>query len=204
MANTQSPRGFVPSRYSDGTPWNGQVSLYYLPSTDGNQINPGDVVKSDAGGDANGIPAVTKITNGTDVARGVVQGILTANPNQPSLVGTNLDLTVQNAPATKTRDYYLLVIDDPAVIFELQDDGITTANLVAASCNKNAAYTVTNPTAPQQNSASVLLSSSIDTTSTLPLKLRGLVQKPNNSFGAYANWLVSFNQHELLGNTSGV
>ena len=204
MANLVGPRGFVPSRYRDGSCWNGQVNMYYIPAADTNQYNPGDAVKSAAGGDANGIPQVVKITNGTDTARGVVFGCLVANPNLPSLVGTNLDLTVQNIPATKTKDYYVLVCDDPNVLYELQDDGITTANLVAASCNKNASYTVTNPTAPQQNSATVLLSSSINTTATLSLKLMGLVQKPNNAYGANATWLVMFNEHEFQGNTAGV
>lgn len=204
MANFVAPRGFVPSRYLDGSAWNGAVNMYVVLSTEGNQINPGDAVKSAAGADANGIPAVTKITNGTDTMRGVVIGCLIATPNNPSLVGTNLDLTVQNIPASKSRNYYVLVADDPTIIFEMQDDGITTANLVAANANKNASFTVTNPTAPSQNSASVILSSSIATNQALPLKLMGLVQKPNNAFGANATWLVRINQHELMGNTAGV
>lgn len=204
MANLVAPRGFVPSRYLDGSPWNGAVNMYVVLSTEGNQINPGDTVKSAANADANGIPAVTKITNGTDTARGVVISCLVANPNNPSLVGTNLDLTVQNIPASKSKNYYVLVADDPNILFEIQDDGITTANLVATSANKNASYTVTNPTSPQQNSASVILSSSIAVTQALPLKLFGLVQKPNNAFGANATWLVKLNQHELQGNTAGI
>lgn len=204
MANQKGPRGFVPSRYRDGSAWNGAVNMYYIPAADTNQYNPGDMVKSAAGGDANGIPQIVKITNGTDTARGVVFGCLLANPNQPSIQGTNLDLTVQNIPATKTKDYYVLVCDDPNVVYELQDDGITTANLVAASCNKNASYTVTNPTAPQQNSATVLLSTSIAVTATLPLKIIGLAQKPNNAYGAFATWLVMMNQSEFQGNTAGV
>jgi len=204
MANLIGPRGFVPSRYRDGSCWNGQVNMYYIPAADTNQYNPGDAVKSAAGGDANGIPQVVKITNGTDTARGVIFGCLVANPNLPSLVGTNLDLTVQNIPATKTKDYYVLVCDDPNVLYELQDDGLNPGTTVAAACNKNATYTVTNPTAPQQNSATVLNSASIAVTATLSLKLMGLVQKPNNAYGANATWLVMFNEHEFQGNTAGV
>ena len=205
MPNLVAPRGFVPSRYRDGSCWNGAVNMYFIPAADTNQYNPGDAVKSAAGGDANGIPQVAKITNGTDTARGVIIGILVANPGAPSLVGINLDLTVQNTPgAGKTHDYYVLVCDDQNVLFELQDDGITTANLVAASCNKNASFTVANPVSPRQNSATVLLSSSIAVTQALPLKLMGLVQKPNNAYGANATWLVMFNQHEFQGNTAGI
>jgi len=205
MANFVQPRGFVPARYMNGAAWSGGANMYYIPSTDTNQYNPGDVVLTAAvGADANGIPAVTKNTTGTGVVRGVVIGCLLAVPNQVSLVGTNLDLTVQNIPATKTRNYYVLVVDDPKVIFQIQDDGITTANLVAASVGLNASFTVTNPTAPAQNSATVLLSSSFAVTAGLTVKLFGLSQIPNNAFGANATWDVIFNQHEFQGNTAGV
>lgn len=204
MANFQAPRGFVPSRYRDGSMWSGQTNMYHIPSSDGNQYNPGDVVKSSANADANGIPDVTKITNGTDTARGVIFGVLAASPNLPSNQGFNLDLTVQNIPASKTRDYYVLVCDDPNVLYELQDDGLNPGNSIATNSNKNATYTVTNPTSPQQNSATVLNSASFATTATLSLKVMGLVQKPNNAFGAFATWLVMFNQHEFQGNTAGV
>lgn len=205
MANLKAPRGFVPTRYRDGTAWNGATNLYHIPSADTNQYNPGDVVLTAAtGADANGIPDVIKNTTGTGVVRGVVVGVLTGVPNLPSFQGTNLDLTVQNIPATKTKDYYVLVCDDPAVVYQIQDDGITTANLVAASVGLNASFTVTNPTAPQQNSASVLLSSSFATTAALTVKIIGLTQRPGNGFGAFATWDVVLNQHEFQGATAGV
>jgi hypothetical protein len=205
MANFVQPRGFVPVRYLNGAAWTGGGNMYYIPSTDGNQYNPGDVVLTAAvGADANGIPAVTKNTTGTGVVRGVLIGVLKANPNNPSLVGTNIDLTVQNIPASKTQAYYVLVVDDPKVVYQIQDDGITGANLVAASVGLNASFTVTNPTAPAQNSATVLLSSSFATTAGLTVKLFGLSQIPNNAFGANATWDVIFNQHEFQGNTAGV
>jgi hypothetical protein len=205
MANFVQPRGFVPVRYLNGAAWSGGGNMYYIPSSDTNQYNPGDVVLTAAvGADANGIPAVTKNTTGTGVVRGVLIGVLKANPNNPSLVGTNIDLTVQNIPAAKTQAYYVLVVDDPKVVYQIQDDGITTANLVAASVGLNASFTVANPTAPAQNSATVLLSSSFATTAGLTVKIFGLSQIPNNAFGANATWDVIFNQHEFQGNTAGV
>lgn len=202
MANLVGPRGFVPSRYLDGSRWTGACNLYVVQAAEPNQINVGDTVKSSANMDANGIPAVTKITNGTDTARGVVIGVLLATPNNPSLVGTVLDNSLQNIPAVKARDYYVMVVDDPSVLFEIQDDGLNL--LTVAAANKNASYTVTNPTAPQQNSASVLLTASVAVTQGLPLKLFGLVQRPDVSLAINAKWLVKLNQHELNGNTVGV
>lgn len=201
MANTIGPRGFVPSRYLDGSAWNGAVNLYWIPAADALVYSPGDAVKSLANADANGIPGVVKAA-GTDTVRGVIVGVQMANYNNTSLVGTSLDLTVQNIPAAKGKDYYVLVVDDPAVLFELQDDGL--AALTATSANKNASFTVANPTAPSQLSQSVLSTASVATTAALNLKIVGLAQKPNNAFGTYANWLVKFNQHELAGGTAGV
>lgn len=202
MANPIGPQGFKPSRYLNGAAWNGAANLYFIPSTDTNQFNVGDAVKSAANADPNGLPAVTKITNGTDTVRGVIIGCLRQTPNNPSLVGINLDLTIQNIPATKLQNYWVLVVDDPQILFELADDGL--AALTATAANKNASFTVANPTAPSQNSATVLSTASVATTQALNLRIFGLVQKPNNAFGVNAVWLVKFNQHELMGNTAGV
>jgi len=204
MANLNAPKGLVPSRYLDGSAWNGATNVYFIPQADTNQFNPGDAVKSAAVTDANFIPGVTKITNGTDTIRGVMVGVLSAGPGaQPSLVGTNLDLTIQNIPATKNQDYYILVVDDPSVLFEIQDDG--SAVLSTSQMSKNAAFTVTNPTSPQQNSATVLAVSSIATTQALPLRLMGAIQRADNDPTLVnAKWLVKINQHELQGNTAGI
>ena len=201
MANVNQPKGFVPSRYQNANPYTGAANLYCVPSSDGTQINVGDPVSTVAGSDANGIPYVTKAT-GTAGPRGVVVGVLPAGYNNPSLVGVNLDLTIQNIPATKTKAYYILVADDPDILFEVQDDGLSA--LTSTAANKNASFTVANPTSPGQNSASVLSTASIGTVNTLNLKLVGLVQKPNNTFGVNALWLVKWNLHEFNSPTVGV
>jgi len=201
MANVNQPKGFVPSRYQNGNPYNGASNVYCIPSTDGSIMSVGDAVKTAAGGDANGIPNIQKAT-GTDTVRGVIIGFLPPGMNNPSLVGVNLDLTLQNIPATKTKAYYALVVDDPEVLFEVMDDGLSA--LTQTSCNKNASFTVANPTSPAQNSASVLSTASIGTVNTLNLKLMGLVQKPNNTYGVNALWLVKWNLHEFNSPTTGV
>ena len=200
MPNINQPKGFVPSRYQNANPYTGAFNTYCIPSSDGNQYNVGDAVKTVVGGDANGIPNVTKAA-GTDTVRGVIVGYLPAGLNNPSLVGVNLDLSLQNIPATKTTAYSVMVADDPDILFEVQDDGLSA--LTQTSCNKNASFTVTNPTSPSQNSASVLSTASIGTVNTLNLKLLGLVQKPDNAYGVYAKWLVKFNLHELNGAAVG-
>jgi len=201
MANLNNPRGFVPIRYLDGNAWNGATNLYYIPSTDGSVYSPGDAVKSVALSDGNGVMGIQKAA-GTDTVRGVFLGFLQSPPYVGSLLAPTLDLTTQQIPATKLRAYYALVIDDPNVLFEMVDDGLSI--LTGTAVNKNASFTVANPTAPQQMSASVLTTASVATTQALNLKLMGLVQRDDNTFGQYAHWLVRFNQHELMGNTAGV
>lgn len=201
MANPTGPYGFEPIRYLNGASWNGAVNMYCIPSTDGSQYSPGDPVVSVAGADALGIPYVTKAT-GTATVRGVIVGVLATIPNNASIQGVTLDLASQGAPATKLRAYYVLVADDPKLVFKIKDDGL--AALTASAVGKNASFTVANPTSPQQNSASVLSTASVSTTNTLNLKILGLAQDGKTTFGAYADWLVMFNEHEFNGATSGV
>lgn len=197
MANIDNRRGFVPRRYRNGSAWNGATNIYVVFAGDVDQISPGDAVKSSLyGGDVNGIPAVTKAL-GTDAVRGVVVGVMAAAPNAPSLVGTALDLTLQNIPAIKTKDYYVMVVDDPAVVFELQDDGLMILPSVALT--KNASFTVANPIAPSQYSQSVLSAVSVGLALDLPLKIVGIVPRPDNALGLFCDYLVMFNQHELGG-----
>lgn len=201
MANKVAPHGFTPLRYLNGAPWTGACNMYYIPSTDGSMFSVGDAVKSAATGDANGIPGVQKAA-GTDTVRGVIIGCLNANPNDPSLVGSNLDLSLQNIPATKTKGYYVLVVDDPKVVYSIQDDGASA--LTATACNKNASFTVANPTSPAQVSQSVLGCATVNTTNSLNLKIMGLVQRADNAFGVNADWAVIFNLHELNGGTTAI
>lgn len=213
MANVVNPNGFSVLTSRVGGANTGQDNWYYIPQTDTSQYGIGDMVKVAAGGDANGVPAVQKAIGGsnTEWLRGVIVGVApTPNIGTPSLIGTPLALEITNIPATKTQGYYVLVNDDPNTVYEIQDDGL--AVLTAAACNKNAQFTVVNPTAPLQNSATVMQTSAAGggaapaVTATFPLKILGLVLRQNpaggNGFGAYARWMVKINTHDL--SASGV
>lgn len=202
MANIQAPFGARPVFQGDGSPWTGRTQMYYVPLADGTEIHPGDFVKSAANGDANGIPAVTKAAAGNTM-RGVMVAILPAAPNLPSLDGSTTNLAETYVPATKTHDYYILVADTPDLTYVMQGDA-AAGNQVATSCNKNADITVTVPNPERPYSATVISGASIAVTQALPLRLMGLAQVPNNSYGAFASWYVRINQHELQGNTAGV
>jgi hypothetical protein len=155
------------------------------------------VVKGYAGGDANGIPGVIKCTVGTETVRGVIVGVLPVPPLNNSIQAVTLALENTYIPASKSVNYYVLVADDPSIIFSIQDDGGNA--LTATSCNKNTTFTVANPGTLNQQSATVLNTTNVATTSTLNVKMMGLVLDPNNAFGIYADWQVCFNLHELGG-----
>lgn len=200
---TARPFGLQPIRTIDGNSFNFQVSSYMIPSADGSIYSIGDAVKSAANADTNGIPAVAKAV-GTDTLRGVVIGVINPFPNTPSIQGVLIDNTITSIPATKTKNYYVAVADDPSLIFAIQDDGITAGSLVAANANKNFSLTIANPANPQQDSATVMLSTSLATTAGLNMKAFGLQQIPGNVFGLFAIWLCKINQHEFQGNTAGI
>ena len=196
MANSNTPFGLQPTRSGDSNSYNAQTSLYSIPSTDGSAYYMGDPVMAAASGDANGVPNVKVLTAGTTPMRGVIVGVVPVYPGA-SIQGTPLQLENPTVPATKVAAWYVMVQDDPGTIFMIQDDGITTGSLVAASCNNNFSLTLTAGATVQAASATVILSSSFATTDSLNFKALGLAQIPGNIFGAYAKWLCRANLHEL-------
>lgn len=198
MANVNQPKGLWPTQYLNGAPWNGQARLYYIASTDSNAYAIGDPVASSGSGDTNGVPGVTLATAGTGNAiRGVIVGCgtsegLMADPN-------NLNTTV--IPATKSQAYYVMVVDDPNVIFEVQEVGTGTA-LTAAEIGLNA--NLASGTNNGYQSGWQLANDSEGSGSTIQVRLLGLVRRQKNAFGAYAKWLVKINNHELAAGTAGV
>ena len=189
--------------------YDGQITRYRIPSTDGSAFYIGDHVRQVAGADTVGVSNVQKGT-GTLLQRGVMVGVENPTVGGVSIQGTVIDSTITSVPATKTRDYYIYVCDDPAVVMMMQDDGITSGNLVAASANLNSSSTIATPSLGYQLSANVLLSSSFAASAALQLKLVGLAQSPvlpggsANAFGAFAVWVCRWNQHELMGNQVGI
>lgn len=197
MANANTPFGFSPIIYGTSGVNNQQVRTYYIPSTDTNAYYVGDVVKTTNGGDAQGIPAVTKCSSG-NTPRGVIVGVLPVTSN-PSIQGTNLDLTTINIPASKSRDYYVVVNDDPDQVFVIQGDSTTFAT---TDLNKNASYTVTAPSLSTQLSATVLTGTT--TSSSGVLKIIGTEQLVNNTIGQYVRFMIQFNQHEMNRPSAGI
>jgi len=210
MANVNKAFGFSPWKYRNGAPWNGGGNVYYIPSGDTNVYCVGDPVISAAGMDSNGVPQVA-IASGTATVRGVIVGVIPVAPSN-SLVGAPLSLETITIPATKAKDYYVLVADDQNIIFKAQmDNGTNTGSIAVSACaNKNCSFTVNSGTGTYSNA--VLGAATVATTASLNVKLMGLVVDPTvnsgvtlaGTTGQYAVWQCMFNEHEFQGATAGV
>ena len=204
MANVNRPKGLSPIQNSAGNPWNQQATLYYVANDASNTYALGDVVQRAAGSDADGIPAVTKWTGVSAVGSlplGVIVGIRVVDPGV-SLVGNSLTLEklylAKNAGA-----HYLYVVDDPDVIYELQGDSTVWAT---TNANNNCNVTLTmDQTATLSNSSpySSTVATSPGTTLTLPLQILGIVQRPDNGYGAYCALRVKINTPDCVGSVNG-
>lgn len=200
MANVSAPAGLSPVQYKNGAPWTGGGRVYYIASGDTNAYAIGDPVTLSGDGDGNGVPGVTLATAGTASlvlgpvlgAGGIVMGGAFADPS-------NINTTI--IPATKTKGYYILVADDPNILFEVQEGGAgaaltsanigQTANLLAGT---NSGYL----------SGWTFNNATTGTGATLQLQLMGLSLKANNAFGQYAKWLVRINNHQYAAGVAGV
>ena len=67
MANTSKIRGFLPMKHVNGSPYNGQSNIYFIPSSDSTAVFVGDPVKLATGANAQGVAQVIKATAGAAV-----------------------------------------------------------------------------------------------------------------------------------------
>ena len=201
MANVNRPSGLSPKQYLNGAPWTGGGRVYCIPdSDDTNAYAIGDPVASAGSSDTAGIPTITLATAGTGNAiRGVI--VSAGGIKFGSYYADPADLNTIVVPATKSKNYYVLVVDDPMVIFEAQEESTGTA-FTAAEVSLNA-----NLVAGTNNG--YLSGWQIDRTtpgtgSTLQVKLLQLAPIQDNAFGDYAKWWVLINNHELKAGVAGV
>lgn len=202
MANANRPSGFSPVQYLNGAPWNGQARLYSIAAAYGTALYIGDPVISSGTADANGIPGIA-IGATTGALRGVIVGLFnsgsTTAPVGGVSVGNLVNSNITYRPASDPNVWYALVVDDPNVLFAVQEESNGT-QLAATEVGLN---TISKSGTGNGYLSGWMIPSATgatpNTTATLQLRLFGLVQAPagTNTFGAYAKWLVQINVHEL-------
>lgn len=200
MASVSRINGFRPVKFLDGKPYTGQANVYFVPSSNSDVIMVGDVVKlAGDGRSPTGVPTVARHAGGaTEAAVGVVVGILFSGVGDTQNVPPVTDL---NTPVYRraSTDRYLLVADDPNVVFEAQTSGATFATAdIGQNCEPDVAAGSTTSGA---SGMTIDLSTKAGT-ATLPLKVVGFPYRPDNNIGdSYTNAYVVINNHQFKGGT---
>lgn len=189
MANVNRVNGLTPYKNIE----DGGLTEYFIPSGNATATFIGDLVKLDttgdtaaAGGLAKGIRSVVQAAAG-DAAVGVI-------------VGFKIDPTNLNTPQYRAASAgrYVLVADDPEMLFEIQASGSTAV----ADVGLNANVTVAAGSTATGNSGMQLDTASQATTATLQLKIVEFSQRQDNDpTSANAKIVVQINNHQLRGGT---
>jgi len=192
MANGNAARGLVPLRHKNGAPYNGAATRYYVGTGVATNLFVGDPVLVSGSGDAAGVPGVVLATAGaTNYITGAIVGIESLTP---TAILTNYHVSGTAG--------YVLVADDPDLIFEIQEDSDGGA-LAVTDISENADLISGTGSTYTGSSGWMLDSSSHGTGATKQLKILSLEQRPDNAIGAYAKWLVEINLHSQR-NPAGV
>ena len=182
MANANTPFGLRPVRHRNGAAYNGSATRYYVPASDATALFLGDPVILAGSADADGVATVTRATAaGGAYVLGAVVGV------EPM---TNASSVYR--PASTAA--YVLVADNPDIIYEIQEDAVGGA-LAAADVGLNADLIAGTGSTINGLSAFQLDTSTKGTLNTLQMRIHGFVQRADNEIGANAKVLVSLNLH---------
>lgn len=176
--------GLKPVRHKDGSPYNGAANVYYVPSSDSTALFVGDPVIIAGSGDADGVPSITRAAAG-DRITGVVVGFA---PLPTGAAGADSGVNL-GYRAASTADY-VLVADDPTLLFECTEDAVGGA-LAVTDIGNNADLVAASGSTYTKKSGYAIDSSTKATTSA---QVRIVAKSPiiNNDLGsADTVWLVS-------------
>lgn len=194
MSTVSRINGFRPVKTLVG-PYTGQSNVYFVPASDASVIMVGDAVKllGDARA-ATGVPTVTRISAATDIPLGVVVGILFTGVGDAQNTPPVNDLNTPIYRRTLT-DRYIIVVDDPNVIYEVQYAGVSVAAAtITTNVGLNGQFLINAGSTASGSSGMQLDSAGLATTATLPLKIVGFPNRPDNLAGDnFFSYYVKFN-----------
>ena len=189
MANVNRPFGLKPVSYLNGAPYNGQARLYSVAVGNGTALYVGDPVTLSGTADTTGIAGVSIGVAGSAVI-GVIVGVVVASAGV-SLVGSTIDLTRRSLPVSTAG--YVMVADDPNLIFEIQDGVVAGTALTDIGQNVDFLIAAGGKTFSDSGTTTA---TTVAGTATCNLKLLGFVQREDNTPASqYAKLLVKINNH---------
>lgn len=203
MSSVSRINGFRPVKIITGAPWNGQSEVCFMDSGDSTVVMVGDAVKLAGNARAaTGVPTVTRVSGATDIPYGIVVGILFTGVGDVTNVPPVNDL---NTPVYRraSTDRYVLVCTDPNVVYEVQYAGTSVAAAtITANVGLNGQFTTTAGSTTTGASGMQLDSAGLATTATLPLKVVGFPNRPDNIPGdTYFSYYVTLNSSTLAHGT---
>lgn len=192
MANSDAAFGLRPVRYLGGAAWTGAANWYHVPATDSTAIYVGGLVKLAGSADSDGVPTVTGNVATADVVAGVVVAV----------DAETADSTTYRVASTAR---YVLVADDPSLVFAVQEDSDGGA-LAATNVGNTADLTGFTSGSTSTGRSSIEIDSSTAATGTgdEDVMILGLHRTPDNTIGEYAVWEVRLLNHVHAGDSSGV
>lgn len=184
MANTDAPRGAVPIKHLDGSPYNGAFTEYLIADTYNTTIYFGDFVKMTATG-------YVELAAAGNTILGVFQGCdyRDANGNVVFSKYWPASTSTFNSEGAKAR-----VIDAPDVIFEMQQDSDTNTP-AQADIGTNADFISTHTGSTLTGLSKEEVDTSTCTTATANLRILRFVPRADNEVGNYAKVEVLINEH---------
>jgi|DEB19_MinimDraft_2_1074335.scaffolds.fasta_scaffold33809_1 hypothetical protein len=178
------PFGLTPVRYKSGAPYNGAANLYSVAAGETNNIFIGDPVLISGTGDAAGIPGVVRAAAG-DRMTGVVVGF-----GQFDGASAGSTTAINRGYRTASTADYLLVADDPALLFAVEEDAVGGA--LATTDIGNNADLVGGTGSTVTRRSGYMLDSSTKVTTTAQVRIWGFDQTIGNTIGGTGPvWLVS-------------
>jgi hypothetical protein len=198
MANTSRINGFKPVKHLNGCSYNGQANLYEVPAGEAVPVFVGDLVKLSDHAATSNYPVVEAVVGASaQIAAGPILGAVVGIVNAKfdpvggvlSTGSIALDTPVYRPASTKQ---FVLVADSDDIVYEAEAD----ASVAAASIGLNVGVGASAHTNPLLTGASpmyVYSTTAPDTTSTRPLQILGIVNRPDNEIGANSKVLVRIN-----------
>lgn len=197
MANNNTPVGMQPIN-QNGTPWSGQGRMICFPAAVAANIFDGDPIVYLGGSDAFGVPLMGPALAG---AGNPIAGVSFGPCNGPAGSGVTLTRDLPTFSHQGGVLNYALMVDDPNILFVIQEDSVggAVAAAVGAGANGNlvagAGNLLTGYSGWQLQSSSVLAAAD----PTFQVRLLGLARGPDNALGVNAKWVVRLNNPQLWG-----
>lgn len=201
MANANSPTGFTPIKNLDGTSWNGKTQMFFVPSTDANNMFIGDLV--DLAGSSN-----TAIQNGFKIGTLPTVQLITAGATNRILGSivdiykpTDIDDSLRKRYRVASTNTIVMVALANNTIFSAQNDGTSVATSAGTNCNVTLG---SGGSTSSGYSSHQVDTSEIGNDATYQLTLLRLRNVENNDVGQYAVDEVFINLPRISPDTVGV